>query len=663
MVFRAFVLADNEYVNNATHSIIFGGIVSVNDRQAAASSKSAARWIAPLAAAMVAVLVGAVLLLPMMKMNPREIPVAVLSLDEGVTVSGEQINAGTALTEALLDSQEDEDSAMVAWTVFESQGGLDAAMENGDYYAAIVVPADFSERQVAIAVREVLGSALVEKLPELNEEAASLAGGASALHEGSIALSSGASQLSSGAGSLAALTESLPGKAQDLASGAQALSESMSKLGDAAAGLKNVGSGLYSDGGALSQAIAALETANAALSNQDQSDDAEAIKSAQIALNSIASTAASLYPGIEGLATGLSAACQGADALSQGTIAFEQAAPKLSQGATALAEGAAKVESAASALSSGASTLSTGAGAYSEAVSEAHDALEALPVEADDKRVADVDAESLANVGSAALGLSAASSGPSIKLVINQGKNPMVTNSLSAVLSGLAASSGLAFETTYVNELPENMGIGVTHMILMILTYIGSYATGAVIANVMKPQRRDKRGIAVGLAIQAAYAFVCALVVGFAAAGVLQIGLGGTIPFVELALFVAIASLSFQLLVIGALTLLGTAGMLVPIGLLVVGMGAAYLPMEFLPEFWQNYVYPWDPLRYMVDGFRAILYMGEGFANDAAGPLLLMAVIGVALMILGAVRNAHGSHMFTSANCLDDGKEQAYVQH
>lgn len=610
--------------------------------------KSVAQWIAPVAAAVMAVLIGTVLLLPMMKMNPREIPVAVLSLDKGVTVSGEQINAGEALTDALIDSQGEEDSPLVSWTVMDSQEDLDAAMLEGDYYAAIVIPADFSESQAAIAGREALGSALVDKLPELSDGASSLAEGAGALHDGSTALSSGVSQLSNGADDLASHVGDLPSKAESLAAGAQGLSSSLGALSGVAGDLAV---DLSQEGDAFKKLNAAL----GALTDEETSNDASAIQDVRDALNALSEAA----PSAAVLADGLGKANDGASALHEGASALAQAAPVLSQGVTALADGAAKAQSGADALASGAGTLSSGAGTYSEAISEASNILEELP----DGGVAqdsDADNNESGDEGSTTLGMSAPS-GPKIELIINQGKNPMVTNSLSAALNGLAASSGLVFETSYVNELPENMGIGVTHMILMILTYLGSYATGAVIAGVLKPRRNDKRGLLVGSAVQVAYAFLCALLVGVAAATVLQVGLGGTIPFVDLALFVALAAFSFQLLVIGSLKLLGTAGMIVPIGLLVIGMGAAYLPVEFLPDFWQDYVYPWDPLRYMVDGFRSILYLGEGFVNDASGPLLLVAAIGLVLMLLSVVKDARGAILLPAEGGHVKGKEEAYV--
>lgn len=131
---------------------------------------------------------------------------------------------------------------------------------------------------------------------------------------------------------------------------------------------------------------------------------------------------------------------------------------------------------------------------------------------------------------------------------------------------------------------------------------------------------------------------LCALVVGFGAAGILKAATGAEIAFIDLALFVAIASFAFQALVLGSLNLFGAAGVAVPIGLLVIGMGTAYLPTEFLPAFWQDWVYPWDPLRFMSDGFRDILYMGQGFLNASTQALAVVVGVGFTLMAACAIR-------------------------
>lgn len=133
------------------------------------------------------------------------------------------------------------------------------------------------------------------------------------------------------------------------------------------------------------------------------------------------------------------------------------------------------------------------------------------------------------------------------------------------------------------------------------------------------------------------------MAIGFGATGILVWATGSSVAVVDLALFVALASFSFQMLVLGSLDLLGMAGMIVPIGLLVIGMGTAYLPTEFLPAFWQDLVYPWDPLRFMADGHRGVPYMGQGFWNPSSPALLVVAAIGLGLMGIKFALNLRGA--------------------
>lgn len=420
-----------------------------------AGGASRAKWVLPFAASCLGLLLASLLMMPMLKMSPKDVPVGLLSLDAGVTVSGTQVNVGDVMVEQLTGEGGDADDEMaddaagaaedadgaddaadadvdaasaldgvslfggeesgtssgyvtsdaVNWIVVDSEQELEALLDSGEVYAALTIPADFSERIAASAGRTALGTQLVERLPQLAEEA---------------------------------------------------------------------------------------------------------------------------------------------------------------------------------------------------------------------------------------------SADPSVKLVINQGKNPMVSNSLGSAISSMASSSGVAFDIEYKNPLPTGMSMGFTHMILMMLTYLSSYVTAVVVSRTFELKRGGARQVLASVAAQVCYAAACALAIGFCAAGIISAATGAAVSFVDLALFVALASFAFQMLVLGALDLFGMAGMVVPIGLLVIGMGAAYLPTEFLPAFWQNWIYPWDPLRFMADGYRGIMYMGQGFWNASSPALLVMVAVGAALVALKVALDARG---------------------
>lgn len=595
-------------------------------------TRSKARYVAPVLASCAGLLLASLLMFPMLKMEPRNVPVGILSLDQGVTFEGETVNVGDILVGeltgeeadrpealddvSLFDSEDGEEAEVtssgyvssdaVHWIVADDEEQLEAMLDSNECYATLTIPATFSEYIVGNAGRSAIGEQLVEKLPELFEGANGLNNGVAALESGSSALANGASKLVGGADSLSAGAGALPAAADAAKTGADALSSGLGKLEDGAASLEN---GARSLEGGAEKTSQAIQAALASLSSDDP-DMQTAIAyltGASQAASAVKEGASQLATGASSLSDGITASKNGAGALGDGLGTLAGSAPALASGAGALAEGAAGLDNGLSSLMTGTEALHNGTQAMADGFDSANETLSSLPGQVD---------------------------GSAISLVINQGKNPMVSNSLASAIGSMGASSGMTFDISYVNPLPSEMSMGFTHMILMILTYISSYATAAVIANLIKPKRNGARSTLASMAVQIVIVCICSLVIGFGGAGILTLATGAPISYIDLALFITIASFAFQMLVVGSLDLFGMVGMIVPIGLLIIGMGTAYLPTEFLPAFWQDWVYPWDPLRFMADGFRGILYMGQGFWNPSSSVLLIMAGVGVVLMAI-----------------------------
>ena len=200
----------------------------------------------PLIAALFGLLYVNVFMDPYEKM--RELPVAVVNLDEGVPVDDAWKNYGAELVEAI---QED-DSAL--WTT-EGPELIESGIENSEYYMAVVIPADFSERVAAgqtsspetaritffsnmrknfmlstlsskmeMALHETVnakigaqyGEALAEGLYDAKEGFSDAVDGAGQLKDGTSELTAGASALSGGAGELASGSGELAGGLNEL---------------------------------------------------------------------------------------------------------------------------------------------------------------------------------------------------------------------------------------------------------------------------------------------------------------------------------------------------------------------------------------------------------------------------------------------------------------
>jgi putative membrane protein len=299
------------------------------------------------------------------------IPAAIVNEDTLVTTTaadGTETNvfAGRQLVTELTGAK----SAGFDWTITNS-ADAEKALANGDVYAILTVPKDFSKSIMSIssdapvkadisirtddahsyltgAVVQAVGTSMVDTFG--NEITKQYIGGiysslgdvGTSLH----AAADGASQLSTGADSLSSGLSQYTG-------GVSALSSGLTKLNSGAAGLTQLSSGIsaYTSGvsgisGGLSGLNASLQ-ANIAISPTDKAtlqylvDQLAGAAAGGSTLSGQTSTA------IAGIQSGISQSASGASRLAAG-------GPALSSGASSLADGASQL---ATALSSGAAQV------------------------------------------------------------------------------------------------------------------------------------------------------------------------------------------------------------------------------------------------------------------------------------------------------------------
>lgn len=109
------------------------------------------RYSLPLAAIIAVSCFMALMMYPMMNANIKELPVAILSLDEGASTAQGNVNMGGKLVDRLTGSQNGEsgDTPTMAWTEVDTEAALKEGFDNRDYYAAITIPKDFTAKTVA----------------------------------------------------------------------------------------------------------------------------------------------------------------------------------------------------------------------------------------------------------------------------------------------------------------------------------------------------------------------------------------------------------------------------------------------------------------------------------------------------------------------------------
>ena len=82
--------------------------------------------------------------------------------------------------------------------------------------------------------------------------------------------------------------------------------------------------------------------------------------------------------------------------------------------------------------------------------------------------------------------------------------------------------------------------------------------------------------------------------------------------FTDTALFLSITSFSFFLMISAVLSLVGLKGIGLFALLLFFGAPLLSLAPEMLSPFYQDWVYSWLPMKFMIEGLREIFFFGKG---------------------------------------------------
>ena len=583
--------------------------------------------IVPLLVPFVLLCVVSLLVYPMLNASPRGIQVAICSEDAGVETPAGCFNAGDMMIDKMTgaageadesdgaaidaDGTEEADdegsSAMVSsdaieWLVYDSADELRAAMDNNEYYAAMFIPADFSENMMAtsLATYEAM-SGLAEGVTTLSEGAGNLSSGVQTFATGVGTLASGTDGLATGVGTLAEKVSALPQVAAGLVAGSQAVGTA----------LESVNTLLASD--EFAAAVAAA-----------QEGDPTAFDAYMTQVNAALAGAAQANAGVSQGAAGMSAA---ADGLVTGVNNLNTGVSGLNTAAGKLAEGAAT-------LATGTGALATGTGKLADGLNDMVDTLETKMVEALD---AAASGETLAASDSEDDSEDAASAA-TIELVVNQGKNPMVATSIGSAVSSMGGSTGVSFETTYLNPVGGGYSGMLSAMVMVICIFLPTIASSIILATLRPISRKSAGKVAVSWLVQLLYVAMISCIIGCGVAFI--VGQFSSLAFdvAKMAAFMSLSAFMFMLIVVSCVNLFGTPGVAIPVLMFMLGMACCNLPYEFLPDFWQSYVYPWMPLRFIAEGSRAILFMGADVMSASTVGVLIAMAVGAVLALLALAK-------------------------
>ncbi len=107
----------------------------------------------------------------------------------------------------------------------------------------------------------------------------------------------------------------------------------------------------------------------------------------------------------------------------------------------------------------------------------------------------------------------------------------------------------------------------------------------------------------------------------------------------DTALFLSLAYMSFFLMILSIVSWIGFKG--VPVFALILFFGAQLLSLapEVMPAFYRDWIYPWQPMCFMVDGLRDLFFFGKEFTwNHAATVLSGIGIVSLFVLFFSVLK-------------------------
>lgn len=236
-------------------------------------------------------------------------------------------------------------------------------------------------------------------------------------------------------------------------------------------------------------------------------------------------------------------------------------------------------------------------------------------------------------------------SAPEITVLLNEGKNATLSNSMQMTLSQamLKAGVGLDVETVNSADIGGGMMAGMMAAQMMIMPlFLMSLIPSILVSFLLWPRGEniDRKKKGKKLFVQLAYIAGLSLVVSLCVLLIGQVFGGLTLPVGSLLPFMWFASACIMLAIVGLCDLSLPLGAILAILVFGLGMSTVLLSPEILPDFWRDWVVPWIPQYHISQGFRTIIYFGTAPLLENIVPLLVMALVGVVAMVIGVMMSS-----------------------
>lgn len=233
----------------------------------------------------------------------------------------------------------------------------------------------------------------------------------------------------------------------------------------------------------------------------------------------------------------------------------------------------------------------------------------------------------------------AAQAKPTVQLVTDSAKNASLTQSLQTSLTSMLKDAGIAVETSTVHDADlGNSSASAMLGQLSVAPLLAMSMTGSMIMFLVTRAKagasRKERAKTFG--IQLAYAVGLSLCVAAADMFIACVVGGLDLPLATLLPYQWLCSFSIMALLLGIMNVafpLGALGMMACMGT----MSCAYIAPEMLPAAWLDWVYPWSPAHFVVEGVRQVVFLGAGVVNSDSLSMLAIAATGLVCGLVGAL--------------------------
>ncbi len=567
----------------------------------------------------------------------EKLPVVVVNLDKGGTKDGAPINLGNDLTNSLKTNK------ALGWH-FKSQSEAEDGLKGKKYYAEFIIPENFTTSMLSGVSgvptqpniiyhtnmkRNFLASQIIntgkrdlnveitknmtamytkgafdnlfalktgmkqaaDGSKQLNDGIGTLFGyipelksGAAQLNDGVVALDSGIVTAKNGVVNLRDGLAQLNGQVPSLVTGVSSLNKGSSDLVTGTNALK-VGSQQVYDGlnSLLAKVNASQEAIKAAVIAYTVDGNAPKLIATLNAIQTQATSPANaaqieqLQTGAKAVADGSTSAATGATQLNAGLAQLNQQVPALSGGVGKLYAGSKDLASGLVTLNNGSSQLKTGVGAL----------VGKLPI---------------LESGASQLNTGSSQLYTQLKAASDQLNSSLINNSAS--MSKFVSESVLIKEDP-INKV-DNYGTGFAPYFIALSLYVGAMLMFFVITDKVDADiKASNFALVIGKFFSYGYIGVAQAIL--ASSVVLLLGLKpNNLPLYFL--FIIFMSYVFIAIIQSLIFLLGEAGRMVAIALLILQLTASggTFPNELVPTFFKT-LNPFMPFTYAIEGLREII--------------------------------------------------------